>query len=251
MTAKIRKFKAVLEPLDDGLGWVVAWLPFEIAKAWPKMVRLRVVVQVGAERFQTSLFAAKHSVVPEHRRKEGSTGVIPARNALRGGHFFVVNKKMQQAAGAGMGAVVEFAMWADLEERKAVPAPELAAIFKQEKALAKWYASKLSEPMRWEIRKWIDGVTGAEARVRRAGQIAERMLATMEAEAELPPLIATALRRRPGALAGWERMSEARKRIVLMALFGCQSPESRSKRLDRLVEECAGKGRPSAESQTE
>lgn len=203
MTAKVKKFKAVLEPLDDGLGWVVAWLPFEIQKAWPKMVRLRVVVQVGAERFQTSLFAAKHSVVPEHRRKEDSTGVTPARNALRGGHFFVVNKKMQQAA-------------------------------------AKWYASKLSEPTRWEIRKWIDGVTGAEARVRRAEQIAERMLATMDAEVELPPLIATALRRRPGAPAGWERLSEKRKRTVLMAIFGYQSQESRLKRLDKLVEECAG-----------
>jgi Bacteriocin-protection, YdeI or OmpD-Associated len=109
---------------------------------------------------------------------------------------------------------------------------------KQEKALAKWYASKLSEPMRWEIRKWIDGVTGAEARVRRAEQIAERMLATMEAEVELPPLIATALRRRPGALAGWEGMSEARRRNALMAVFGYRTLESRRKRLDKLVEEC-------------
>ncbi len=240
MAAKVKKFRAVLEPLDDGLGWVVAWVPFEIAKVWPEMVRLRVVVEIAGEQFRTSLFAAKHGVVPEHRRKAGSTGAIPAKNAGRGGHFFVVNKKMQAAAGAGMGAMVEFAMWADLEERKANVAPELVAIMKGEKRLAKWY-QKLNDSTRWAIEKWMNEAKSNEARVRRAEQMAERMMETMDAEEELPPLIATALRRRKGAMEGWEKMTPAKRQGLLMAVFYYRTPESRMKRAEKLADECAGK----------
>jgi uncharacterized protein YdeI (YjbR/CyaY-like superfamily) len=239
--AKVKKFKAALEPLDDGLGWVVAWVPFEIATVWPKMVRLRVVVEVAGEQFQTSLFAAKHGVVPEHRRKKQSDGVIPAKNAVRGGHFFVVNKKMQAAAGVGMGGTAEFAMWADLEERKAALTLELAAIFKVEKVLKKYYETKLNDSTRWAIRKWLDEAKGAEARVRRAEQMAERLLETMEAEVSLPPLIETALRRRPGAMEGWEKMTAGKRQSLLMAVFYYRTPESRAKRVEKVVGECLAK----------
>jgi hypothetical protein len=30
----IKSFKAVLEPLRNGLGWVIARIPFDVAKAW-------------------------------------------------------------------------------------------------------------------------------------------------------------------------------------------------------------------------
>ena len=235
----VKTFKAVVEPLDDGLGWLVAWLPFDIATAWPKMVRLRVVIEVGGEEFRSSLFAAKHGVVPEHRRKEGSTGEIPRKNAVRGGHFFVVNMKMQAAAGVGAGGVAEFRVWADLEERKAPVAEELAAILKRERALDKWYKTKLNDSARWAINKWIEEVKPGEPRVRRADQIAERMMETMEAELELPPMIANALRGR--AMEGWKKMTEARRRDVLMAVFSYRSVESRRKRIGKLVEECVGK----------
>ena len=72
-----KRFRAVLEPLQGGLGWVVAWVPFDVEAAWKKMVRLRVKVEVGGEVFRTSLFPG----------------------AQRGGHFVLVNKKMQKAAG--------------------------------------------------------------------------------------------------------------------------------------------------------
>ena len=31
-----KSFKAVLEPLRNGLGWVIARIPFDVAKAWPE-----------------------------------------------------------------------------------------------------------------------------------------------------------------------------------------------------------------------
>ena len=103
------------------------------------MVRLRVKVEVGGEVFRTSLFTATQ----------------------RGGHFLLVNKKMQKAAGARVGAMVDFTIAPDLEERTPTVPPELAKLLKTEKKLAKWYEG-LSEPIRWEVAKWIDGVKSAE-----------------------------------------------------------------------------------------
>ena len=210
-----KRFRAVLEPLPGGLGWVVAWLPFDVDAAWKKMVRLRVKLEIGGEVFRTSLFPG----------------------AERDGHFVVVNKKMQKAAAAGVGAMVDFTVAPDLEERKPTVPPELAKLLKTQKRLAKWYDG-LSEPQRWEIAKWIDGVKSAEARQRRAEQIAERLMLTMEGEKELPPVLEVAFRRAPAARKGWEAMTKAQRRSNLMAVFHYQGPEAREKRVRRVVEDC-------------
>jgi uncharacterized protein YdeI (YjbR/CyaY-like superfamily) len=210
-----KRFRAVIEPLQGGLGWVVARLPFDVEDTWQNMVRLRVKVEVGGEVFRTSLFADAH----------------------RGGHFVLVNKKMQKAAGAKVGAMVDFAISPDLEERTPTVPTELAKLLKTEKKLAKWYEG-LSEPTRWEIAKWIDGVKSEEARQRRAEQIAERLMLTMEGEKELPPVLEVAFRRVPAARKGWEAMTKAQRRSNLMAVFYYQSPEARQKRVDKVVEDC-------------
>jgi uncharacterized protein YdeI (YjbR/CyaY-like superfamily) len=210
-----KRFRAVLEPLQGGLGWVVAWLPFEVEAAWKKMVRLRVKVEIGGEVFRTSLFPA----------------------AQREGHFVLVNKKMQKAAGAGVGAMVDFTIAPDLDERKPTVPPELAKLLKTQKRLAKWFEG-LSESMRWEIGKWIDGVKGAEARQRRTEQMAERLMLAMEGEKELPPVIEVAFRRTPAARRGWEAMTKVQRRSGLLAVFYYQSPEAREKRVRKLVEDC-------------
>jgi uncharacterized protein YdeI (YjbR/CyaY-like superfamily) len=210
-----RRFRAVIEPLQGGLGWLVARLPFDIDEAWQKMVRLRVKVEVGGEVFRTSLFADAH----------------------RGGHFVLVNKKMQKAAGAKVGAMVDFTITPDLEERTPTVPTELAKLLKTEKKLAKWYEG-LSEPTRWEIAKWIDGVKSAEARQRRAEQIAERLMLTMEGEKELPPVLEVAFRRVPAARKGWDAMTKAQRRSNLMAVFYYQSPEAREKRVRKVMEDC-------------
>jgi uncharacterized protein YdeI (YjbR/CyaY-like superfamily) len=210
-----KRFRAVLEPLEGGLGWVVARLPFDVGTTWKKMVRLRVKVEVGGEVFRTSLFA----------------------DARRGGHFVLVNKKMQKAAGVRLGGMIDLAVAPDLEEREAWVPVELEKLLKQEKALAKWYA-KLSEPMRREIGKHIDGVKGAEARQRRVEQMAERLLLTMESEEVLPPILEVAFRRSPAARKGWDAMTAARRRGHLLGVFYYKSPEAREKRVGKLVEDC-------------
>jgi uncharacterized protein YdeI (YjbR/CyaY-like superfamily) len=210
-----KQFRAVIEPLSGGLGWVVARLPFDVDAAWTKMVRLRVNVEVGGEVFRTSLFPDAH----------------------RGGYFVLVNKKMQKAAGAGVGAMVDFVIAPDLEERTPTVPPELAKLLKTEKKLAEWFEG-LSEPIRWEIAKWIEGVKSAEARQRRAEQIAERLMLTMEGEKELPPVLEVAFRRVPAARKGWEAMTKAQRRSNLMAVFYYQSPEAREKRVRKVVEDC-------------
>jgi uncharacterized protein YdeI (YjbR/CyaY-like superfamily) len=214
-----KRFRAVLEPLQGGLGWVVAWLPFDVDEAWKKRVRLRVKVEVGGEVFRTSLFTATR----------------------RAGHFVLVNKKMQKAAGAELGAMVDFTIAPDLEERKPAIPPELAKLLKSEKRLAKWYEG-LSESMRWEIGKWIDGVKGAEARQRRVEQMAERLMLAMEGEKELPPVIEVAFRRVPAARKGWEMMTKVQRRSHLLAVFYYQTPEAREKRVRKLVENCLKAG---------
>jgi uncharacterized protein YdeI (YjbR/CyaY-like superfamily) len=193
----------------------VAWLPFEVDEAWKKMVRLRVKVEIGGEVFRTSLFPG----------------------AQRSGHFVLVNKKMQKAAGAKVGAMADFAIEPDLEERTPQVPAELAKLLKTEKRLAKWFEG-LSESMRWEIAKWINGVKGAEARQRRAEQIAERLMLAMEGEKELPPILEVAFRGTPAARKGWEAMTETQRRSGLLAVFYYQSPEARGKRVKKLVEDC-------------
>ncbi len=219
MEKKAKRFRAVLEPLGDGLGWVVAWLPFDPATAWKEMVRQRVRVEVGGEMFRTSLFGG--SRVAEARRRDGC--------------FLLVNKQMQRAAGAGVGAVVEFVVAPDMEPREAELPDDLAVLLDDEAGLRAWYDG-LTEYMRREIGKWVIGVKSEEARMRRAQQMAERLLATMEGERELPPVIAAAFRARPKARAGWARMTPAQRRGELMGVFYYQTPEARQRRVGKLCD---------------
>jgi uncharacterized protein YdeI (YjbR/CyaY-like superfamily) len=210
---RAKRFQAVLEPLGDGLGWVVAWLPFDATKAWKKMVRQRVTLVVGGEVFRTSLFAG----------------------ARRAGQFVLVNKKMQQAADAGVGTMVEFAIAPDLEPRDAELPDELAVLLDDEPGLREWYDS-LTEYMRREIGKWVMEPKSEATRMRRTEQMAERLLATMEGERELPPVIDAAFRLRPKARAGWARMTPTQRRGELLAVFYYQTPEAQLKRVEKLCE---------------
>ena len=144
---------------------------------------------------------------------------------------------MQKAAGVGLGGMIDLAVEPDLEEREASVPEELEKLLKSEKALAKWNAT-LSEPTRREIGKYIDGVKGADARQRRAEQIAERLMLTMESEKVLAPVIEVAFGKTPAARKGWDAMTMAQRRGHLMGVFYYQSPEAREKRVGKLVGEC-------------
>lgn len=216
----VKRVRVALEPLGGGLGWVVVRLPFDVKKTWNNMTRLRVKVEVGGEVFRTSLF-------PE---------------AARGGHFVLVNKQMQKAAGVKVGGMIDLAIEPDLEEREAWVPVELEKLLKQEKALARWYA-KLSESRRREIAKYIDAAKGDVGRRHRVEQMAERLMLTMEGEKELPPVLEAAFRGVPAARRGWEKMTVTQRRMHLLGVFYYRSPEARQRRVNKVVEDCLKFGR--------
>ena len=194
---------------------MVARVPFDVAATWPRMVRRRVVVEVAGQSFRTSVFP----------------------DSAHGGHFLLVNKAMQRAGKAGPGETLRLVVAPDLAPREAAPPPELARILKREKALARWYVT-LSDSMRREIAAWVHGVESAEARERRATQMAERLLLTLEGEQELPPVLEVAFRGNPAARPGWEAMTVAQRRMCLLAIFYYRTPEARQKRVDKVIADC-------------
>ena len=209
-----KSFTAVLEPLRNGLGWVIARVPFDVAKAWPVRKGLRVRGEIEEFPFRTSLFAV----------------------ARGGGHFLLVNKKMQKGANARVGSKVRIRIEPDLEERAAIVPPELASALKGDRRLRKWF-DRLSYSWRKEIGDWVVEPKSAAGRQQRAERMAERLLLTLEGEIELPPILHAAFQRQPLARKGWEAMTPIHRRRHLMALYNYQSVESRERRAEKTVEE--------------
>jgi uncharacterized protein YdeI (YjbR/CyaY-like superfamily) len=217
-----RTFRATLEQGSLALGWIIAHIPFDPAEAWPKMIRQRVRGEINGFAFRTSLF-------PDPR----------------GGFYLLANRVMQKGAGVHLGDPAEFWLEPDLEERPIELPDELAVLLDDEPGLRAWYDS-LTEYTRREIGKWIQGVKTDASRMKRAEQMAERLLATMEAEIELPPLIAAAFRRNARARAAWDKLTPLQRRSQLMAVFYYQTPDARERRIQKIITmlmENAGKDR--------
>jgi uncharacterized protein YdeI (YjbR/CyaY-like superfamily) len=213
-TGKSKSFTAALERLPGGLGWVIARVPFDVAKTWGTR-RPKVKGEINGFAFRTTLF--------------------PARS---GGHFVLVNKRMQRGSGAVAGSMAKFRIELDTEERTVSMPAELKRAMAGERALMRWFEA-LNYSTRKYIADWITEVKSAEARKRRAEQLAERLLATMEAELELPPLLHSAFSHTPHALDGWNRMSPTQRRGHLLAIFYYRHPEARARRLAKVVEAAA------------
>ena len=223
LTAK--SFKARLERINSPLNWVMIQIPFDAAKVWGKRGQLKVKGEINGFAFRTSLF--------------------PRRN---GGHMMLVNKRMQRGAGASPGTVAQFRLEPDFEERIITVPRELKRALGEDRSLRQWF-DKLNYSMRRYITEWIVDVRSAEARTRRAEQIAEHLLATMEAERELPPILQIVFAQNARAREGWERMSPARRRGHLLGIFYYRNPEARARRVDKalqdaveLAEKTASKG---------
>jgi uncharacterized protein YdeI (YjbR/CyaY-like superfamily) len=67
--------------------------------------------------------------------------------------------------------------------------------------------------------------------------MAERLMLTMEAEREVPPVLQAALRSSPMAQRGWELMPRGHKRHHLLAIFYYKTPEARARRIAKAVSE--------------
>lgn len=150
----------------------------------------------------------------------------------------IVNKRMQAGGGAVPGSTAQFRLEPDTEVRNVTMPAELKRALAEDRSLLRWF-DRLNESTRKEIAKWITEVKSGEARTRRAEQIAERLLATMEAERELPPILKVAFAQNPRARQGWELMSLSRRRGHLLGIFYYRNPESRARRVAKAVEEAA------------
>lgn len=212
MARQARTFRATLEQGSQALGWTIARLPFAPGDVWPKMIRLRVRGEINRFAFRTSLF-------PDPR----------------GGFYLLVNRTMQKGSCVGAGDTAEFRLEPDLDAREAELPDELAVLLDDEPGLRPWY-DRLSEYTRREIGKWILSVKSDASRMKRAEQMAERLLSAMEAEVELPPVIEAAFRKHPKARVGWNKMTPQQRRAELLAVFYYQTPEARQRRVDKLVE---------------
>jgi uncharacterized protein YdeI (YjbR/CyaY-like superfamily) len=210
-----RKFQATLERSSNRLNWVIARIPFDVAKIWGTRGQLRVKGAINGFAFRTSLFPT------------GS-----------GDHVMLVNKRMQAGAGTGVGAVAQFRLEPDTEERVITIPPELARALSEDRSLRRWFDRFNDSTRRW-FADWITQVKSAEARVRRANQIAERLLSAMEAERELPPILREAFARNGRAYEGWKRMSPSHRRGHLLGIFYYRDPESRARRVAKMVEDAA------------
>jgi len=208
-----KKFRATLERIQSRLGWTIIRIPFDVGKVWGTRGQLRVKGEINGFAFRTSLF--------------------PARG---GGHILLVNKSMQRGGDVHQGMSAQFRLEPDLEERVAIVPAELKRYFKEDACLRRWF-DNLNYSTRNEIGKWIVQVKSPEARARRAEQMAERLLAVMEAEHELPPVLQLAFARDPRALAGWKRMSPSHRRGHLFAIFYYRTPEARTRRIEKTLQD--------------
>ena len=208
-----RKFQATLERSSNGLNWVIVRIPFDVAKIWGTRGQLRVKGDINGFAFRTSLF--------------------PTGN---GDHVMLVNKRMQAGAGTGVGAAAQFRLEPDVEERVIAVPPELDSVLSEDRLLRRWFDRLNDSTRRWIV-DWITQVKSAEARVRRANQLAERLLSTMEAERELPPILRDAFARNGRAYEGWKRMSPSHRRWHLLGIFGYRDPGSRARRMAKMLED--------------
>lgn len=219
---RAKSFKATLETGGAPANWTIVRIPFDAAKRWGKRGNIRVNGEVNGVDFSTALFPNG-----------------------RGGHYMLVNRKLQKAAGIRVGEAALFTLTADDQKKTEAPLPaELARLFRQEKGMQRWFAA-LSPSMRNAISAWIVEVKAPEARRRRAQQMAERLLETMQAEIELPPALQLAFRHSPGAYEGWQRMTPIQRRNELLGIFYYRTPEGRARRIEKMLSSAEGRARRS------
>ncbi len=207
-----------MECTPDRLRWVIARLPIDAAKIWGKRGQLRIKGEINGFAFSSTLFPVGD-----------------------GTHFLIVNKKLLSGGKTAAGLTAKFRLQPDTAPRPATPpAKELLHELGQSKRLLKFYES-FTPSRKHEIAKWIGQVKRQEARQRRSQQLAERLMETMEAERELPPIMQLAFRQNPRAAEQWQRMSPSHRRAHFFSIFHYREPEARANRVAKCVEELLGR----------
>lgn len=210
-----KNFEATLERMPGRLGWTIARVPFDVAKVWGSRGALRVRGEINRFEFRTSLFP---------------TG--------RGTHYILINQKMQKGGGIRAGEKGQFTLEPDTKERPVVIPLEMEKILRQEKQLRKFYDS-FNDSIRRYVANEVASRKSPASRERPAEQVAEQLLETMEAERDLPPMIKNAFAENPKAFAGWKTMTPLARRTQLLAIFYYRNPDSRARRLQKVVDAAA------------
>jgi len=208
-----RAFQATLERIDSPLKWVMVRIPFDAGKVWGKRGQLKVKGEINGFAFRTSLF-------PDGK----------------GGHRLLVNKLMQRGAKATPGTTARFRLEPDSAVRVVTVPAELHRALSEDRSLRRWFDG-LNFSVRNDICKGIAQAKNSAVRLRRAERMAECLLATMEAERELPPSFQLALEQNSLAHEGWQSMSPSRRRSHLFGIFYYQSPEARARRMAKTMED--------------
>jgi len=208
-----KSFSAVLRRSGNSLNWVIIEIPFDAARIWGVRGQLRVKGDINGFAFRSSLF-------PSGDRR----------------HFMIVNKQMQKGGRVQAGMEARFTMEPDTTERKIPMVPELDRVLRQSRRLQKFYES-MSPSTRTDLARLIASAKSPETRRRRAEQFAERLMETMDAEAELPPIIRQYMARDPRAAEGWKAMPPSHRRMHLLGIFYYRNMAARLRRIEKAVGE--------------
>ena len=208
-----KSFKATLERIPSRLNWVIIRIPFDVSKIWGTRAKVRVKGEINGFAFRSSVFPTS-----------------------KGYHCMLVKRSMQTGANAAPGETAQFRLLPDTAKRVAIVPAELNRILNEDRSFRRWF-DQLSFSMRKWICDWVTNVKSPEARVRRAEQVAEQLLSTMEAELDLPPILKRAFASDPRAYQGWQSMTPLQRRGHLLGIFYYRSPEARDRRIAKMLED--------------
>jgi uncharacterized protein YdeI (YjbR/CyaY-like superfamily) len=234
MKAKLKlvakSFKVTLERIPSKLNWVIIRIPFDVAKVWGTRAKVRIKGEINGFAFRASVFP---------------TG--------KGYHCMLVKKSMQIGANVSPGDTAHFRIEPDTAKPVAIVPAELQRILNEDRSFRRWFDEQLTFSMRKWICDWIVNVKNPQSRVRRAEQVAEQLLTTMEAELDLPPILKRAFAADPRAYQGWQSMTPLQRRHHLLGIFYYRSPESRDRRISKMLEEALARaeGRPRSKASPE
>ncbi|MGA2906628.1 MAG: YdeI/OmpD-associated family protein [Terracidiphilus sp.] len=208
-----KSFTALLEPDGTALKWVIARVPFDIAKAWPERNGRRVRGEIAGFAFRTSLFP----------------------DARRGGHFLLVNKTMQSGSNSRVGSRVRVWLEPDLAERPVTLPSELVRALNADRQVRKLFDS-MTPSRRREFGKFADQPKSPAARTKRAEKIAEMLLQALEGQHDPPPILRALFLRHPGSRNAWFALTPAQRRDQLLGIFYYETTEARERRATKAIE---------------
>jgi uncharacterized protein YdeI (YjbR/CyaY-like superfamily) len=213
MTAwQAKSFTATLEAAGKPLYWVIARIPLDLRKAWPKWGGRRVLGEINGFAFKTSLFP-------------GAKGQ---------GHTLLVNKQMQAGAGVRAGQRVRIRLEPDFAPPALDLPAELTAALKADKATRRWFEA-LPPSLRKGIAELVRQPKSPETRRQRALKLTESLMLAMEGEAEVPPILRLAFQSHPQAEQGWNAMTPIQRRNHLFGIFFVQTVDGRQSRAAKAV----------------